>query len=69
MFFKGVFVHMQMRKMRHLPDEPLALFRVLGFLFLVWIPSFFMASGRGTCTFHVSILVCFSARLMNGSLK
>lgn len=27
---------------------PFVLFKVFGFLFLVWIPSFFMASGRGT---------------------
>lgn len=31
------------------PEDPFALFKVFGFLFLVWIPSFFMASGRGTC--------------------
>lgn len=31
-----------------LPEEPLDCFAVFGFLFLVWIPSFFMASGRGT---------------------
>lgn len=31
-----------------LPEEPLDCFTVLGFLFLVWIPSFFIASGRGT---------------------
>lgn len=30
------------------PEDPLDLLSVLGFLFLVWIPSFFMASGRGT---------------------
>lgn len=30
------------------PDEPFVLFKVLGFLFRVWIPSFFIASGRGT---------------------
>lgn len=34
------------------PDDPFVLFKVFGFLFLVWIPSFFMASGRGTpCNF------------------
>lgn len=30
------------------PEEPLVLLKVFGFLFRVWIPSFFMASGRGT---------------------
>lgn len=30
------------------PEDPLVLLKVFGFLFRVWIPSFFMASGRGT---------------------
>lgn len=31
------------------PEEPLVLAGFFGFRFLVWMLSFFMASGRGTC--------------------
>lgn len=35
-----------------LPEQAFDLFMFLGFRFLVWIPSFFIASGRGTpCSF------------------
>lgn len=41
------------------PEDPLVLFSVFGFLFLVWIPSFFMASGRGTCRFDHFLIYYF----------
>lgn len=43
---KPVNKHFNMAKRS--PDEPFVLFKVFGFLFRVWIPSFFIASGRGT---------------------
>lgn len=36
---------------RTVPVEALPLVMFLGFLFLVWMLSFFMARGRGTLTF------------------
>lgn len=40
-----------------LPEDPFDLFKVFGFRFLVWIPSFFIASGRGTLKSNMNFLL------------
>lgn len=47
LFFGKKKKYILLNRMQILPDEALG-FVILGFLFRVWIPSFFIARGLGT---------------------